>query len=196
MKNVTIHNRLEFIRSAEQLKDTIRLAYTSKGRVESVADHSWRLTLLAITFSDMLPDIDLLKLLKICILHDLGEAINGDIPAPSQNHSAPKSTHEREDFQSLIEPLPENLQSEFLSLWDEYENATSKEAQVAKALDKIETILQHNQGLNPEDFDYAFNLEYGKSQTDALPLASEIRAFLDEDTSAHSKRTDKNHADE
>lgn len=190
MTNSILHKRLEFIRSAERLKDTIRCAYTTQGRVESVADHSWRLTLLAITFADMLPDIDLLKLLKICILHDLGEAVNGDIPAPEQNDSAPKSINEREDFQSLLEPLPQALQSEFLSLWDEYENSLSKEAQVAKALDKIETILQHNQGLNPEDFDYTFNLGYGKNQTDKIPLASKIRDFLDMETAEHAIRKD------
>ena len=56
------------------------------------------------------------------------------------------------------------------------------EARAVKALDKLETIIQHNQGANPPDFDYAFNLHYGRSHTDAAsePVLAEIRALVDE----------------
>ncbi|MGI9260527.1 MAG: HD domain-containing protein [Woeseiaceae bacterium] len=189
MANADTRSRLQFLREAERLKDTLRSAYTRNGRTESVADHSWRLALLAMTFSDQLPDVDLLRLLKICVLHDLGEAINGDIPAPEQDCGSPKSGQERDDFLSLIAPLPAGVRSEFLSLWDEYENGTSREAKVAKALDKIETILQHNQGTNPEDFDYAFNLAYGKAHTDGVPIATTLRALLDVETAAKADQT-------
>jgi len=182
MKSADITSRLQFLREAERLKDTLRSAYTTSGRTESVADHSWRLTLLAMTFSDQLPDVDLLRLLKICVLHDLGEAIDGDIPAPEQDTVAPKSDKERNDFLYLITPLPDLLKSEFLSLWDEYEDGVSDEAKVAKALDKVETILQHNQGANPENFDYAFNLGYGKVHTDGVPIAAALRELLDVET--------------
>lgn len=181
-----LNERLDFIRRAESLKDTLRSAYTTTGRTESVADHTWRLTLLAITFADLLPNIDLLRLLKICVLHDLGEAIDGDIPAPAQVGMAPKSDKERRDFDMLMDGLPTHLRSEFLSLWDDYEYVQSKEAQAAKALDKIETLIQHNQGRNPDDFDYSFNLDYGKQYTDAIPLAARIRALIDTDTLANS----------
>ncbi|MEO1622290.1 MAG: HD domain-containing protein [Cyanobacteria bacterium J06632_3] len=182
MNHSDIHERLEFVRRAERLKDTLRSAYTTNGRTESVADHTWRLTLLVITFADLLPDLDLLRLLKICILHDLGEAIDGDIPAPLQVGMKSKSDKERGDFQTLMDGLPEHLRSEFLSLWDDYEYVQSHEAQVAKALDKLETLIQHNQGSNPADFDYAFNLDYGKQYTDALPLTARIRMLIDADT--------------
>ena len=182
MNNPDISSRLDFLREAERLKDTLRSAYTTAGRTESVADHTWRLTLLAITFGDQLPDLDLLKLVKICILHDLGEAINGDIPAPMQSDGEDKSEAERRDFLSLVEPLPDAVRSEFIDLWDEYENGTSSEARAAKALDKLETILQHNQGTNPDDFDYEFNLEYGKKHTDKVPIAAQIRELLDIET--------------
>lgn len=184
MASTDIASRLQFLREAERLKDTLRSAYTTSGRTESVADHSWRLSLLAMTFADHLPDVDLLRLMKICVLHDLGEAIDGDIPAPEQVSMAPKSGKERSDFLSLVDPLPDIVKSEFLSLWDEYENGESPEAQVAKALDKVETILQHNQGANPEDFDYAFNLDYGKAHTDTVPIAATLRELLDVETEA------------
>ena len=189
MTDSDLRDRLHFLREAERLKDTARSGHTTEGRRESVAEHSWRLALLAITFADLLPGIDLLRLLKICILHDLGEAIGGDIPAPAQSASTRKSMKERRYFQSLICDLPNHLQPEFLSLWDEYENAVSIEGQFAKALDKIETILQHNQGRNPDSFDYSFNLQYGKRYTDAIPLTSRLRALIDSDTAANSERS-------
>ena len=191
MESSSISSRLDFLRKAEKLKDTLRSAYTTSGRTESVAEHTWRLTLLAVTFADELPDIDLLKLLKICILHDLGEAVGGDIPAPLQNATSSKSAKEREDFLSLVETLPDEVRSEFVSLWDEYEDGESPEARVAKALDKLETILQHNQGLNPEDFDYEFNLDYGKAHTNKVPIAATIRELLDVETRARANQTER-----
>jgi putative hydrolase of HD superfamily len=74
-----------------------------------------------------------------------------------------------------------------LSLWDEYEAATSVEARLAKGLDKLETILQHTQGANPPDFDYAFNLAYGRQYTSADPLLAAIRARLDQETARRGK---------
>jgi len=186
MTDADLDSRLQFLRDAERLKDTLRSAYTRNGRTESVADHSWRLALLVMTFADHLPDVDLLRLLKICVLHDLGEAIHGDIPAPDQDPDSPKSEQERNDFLSLIAPLPASIQSDFLSLWDEYENGVTREAKSAKALDKIETILQHNQGANPDNFDYAFNLAYGKAHTDGVPVATALRTMLDAETQSNA----------
>lgn len=190
MQSSDIASRLDFLRQAERLKDTLRSAYTTSGRTESVAEHTWRLTLLVITFADALSDIDLLKLLKICILHDLGEAVDGDIPAPLQSATATKSVKERDDFLSLVNTLPDELSAEFISLWDEYEAGESAEARAAKALDKVETILQHNQGLNPEGFDYEFNLQYGKAYTNKVPIASAIRELLDVDTQARAEQSE------
>jgi putative hydrolases of HD superfamily len=67
-------------------------------------------------------------------------------------------------------------------LWDEYEQARTPEARAAKALDKLETIIQHNQGANPPDFDYLFNLDYGRKYTRAEPLFAQLRELVDADT--------------
>lgn len=177
-----LEKRLDFLREASRLKDILRRTYTHGGQTESTAEHTWALCLLVMTFADQLEGIDLLKLLKICILHDLGEAIHGDVPAISLHASANKSAQEREDLLTIMTPLPDELQGEFLALWDEYENAASPEARLAKAFDKIETISQHNAGLNPDDFDHTFNLTYGRKYTDATELTRRIRAILDEET--------------
>ncbi|MEG0859175.1 MAG: HD domain-containing protein [Pseudomonas sp.] len=179
-----IRGRLEFLREAEKLKDVLRSAHTSSGRTESTAEHSWRLCLMAIVFEDQLTGLDVLKVLKMCVIHDLGEAINGDIPAVSKAAFPNKSEQERNDLLLLTSALDEGLKAEILALWDDYENAQSAEAKAVKALDKLETILQHNQGKNPADFDYAFNLAYGKKYTDSDPLFEQLRSLLDEDTQA------------
>ncbi|WP_422419548.1 HD domain-containing protein [Pseudomonas sp. GZD-222] len=179
-----IKGRLTFLREAEKLKDVLRSAHTSSGRTESTAEHSWRLCLMAIVFADQLAGLDVLKILKMCVIHDLGEAINGDIPAVSKAEFPDKSEQERNDLLLLTSALDEGLKAEILALWDDYENAQSAEAKAVKALDKLETILQHNQGKNPADFDYAFNLAYGKKYTDSDPLFEQLRSLLDEDTRA------------
>lgn len=177
-----IKGRLDFLREAEKLKDVLRSAHTSSGRTESTAEHSWRLCLMAIVFADQLAGLDLLKVLKMCVIHDLGEAINGDIPAVNQAAFPDKGEQERNDLLLLTRALDEALRSEILALWDDYENAQSAEAKAVKALDKLETLLQHNQGLNPADFDYGFNLGYGKKYTSADPVFATLRELIDQDT--------------
>ena len=113
------------------------------------------------------------------VLHDLGEIINGDIPAIHQDPTADKNEEERTDFLKVIDPLSEGLKQEFLRLWDEYNEAKTEEAQLAKALDKLETILQHVQGKNPADFDYAFNLGYGSNYTDLDDIIRYLRSRID-----------------
>jgi HD domain len=84
VKMTDISQRLKFIREAERLKNVLRLAHTSEGRQESTAEHTWRLCLLAMVFEDLLPGLDFAKVLKMCVVHDLGEAIHGDVPAVMQ----------------------------------------------------------------------------------------------------------------
>jgi len=178
---------LEFLREAERLKSTLRSGFTSVGRPESVAEHTWRLCLMALVFADEFGDIDALRLIKLCIVHDLGEALSGDIPAVMQTEDSGKSVRERADLAVLTRSLDPAKRAEILSLWEEYEAAASPEAVLAKGLDKLETILQHSQGKNPADFDYAFNLGYGQRQTSAHPLLAEIRALLDEETKTRAQ---------
>lgn len=173
---------LSFLREAERLKTVTRSGWTSTGQAESVAEHTWRLCLMAMLLYGSSPGIDLARLLKMCLIHDLGEAIRGDVPAPAQIAGGGKADQERTDLQELTASLPAALRHDILELWDEYESAGSPEARIAKGLDKLETILQHNQGKNPADFDYAFNLEYGLRYTAADPVLAALRSLLDEET--------------
>jgi putative hydrolase of HD superfamily len=182
MQASELNGLLAFLRDAEQLKQTHRSAWTSGGQPESVAAHTWRLCLLALALRDELPGVDFERLVSICIVHDLGEAIGGDIPAVKQVPGESKSAQERRDLIQLLGPLPERVRERITALWDEYEKAESAEARLAKALDKLETLIQHNQGSNPSDFDYAFNLGYGREYTADPPLIAAIRSIVDGET--------------
>ena len=72
---------IDFLQSAAALKDTLRTGRTARGRRESTADHSWRLCLLAMLLADEMEGVDLVRLLQLCVVHDLAEAIAGDVPA-------------------------------------------------------------------------------------------------------------------
>ncbi|HEX6434512.1 MAG TPA: HD domain-containing protein [Gemmatimonadales bacterium] len=178
---------LTFLQSAERLKTVTRSGWTSAGQPESVAEHTWRLCLMAMLLYGRNDEVDLAHLLKMCLIHDLGEAIGGDTPAPAQSELPGKAGRERADLLVLIEPLSAAMQAEILGLWDEYESAGSREAAIAKGLDKLETILQHTQGRNPADFDYGFNLAYGQRYTGADPLLAALRVRLDEETARRAR---------
>lgn len=181
---------LTFLRSAERIKTTYRSAWTSDGRPESVAQHSWRLCLMAVVLADAWPEVDAGRLLKLCVVHDLGEALGGDVPAVEQDPDGDKAAREREDLLRLVEPLPEATAEAIVALWEEYEAAVTPEARMAKGLDKLETILQHVQGENPPDFDYRFNLGYGTRYTGGDPLLAALRERLDEATERRAEEAE------
>jgi putative hydrolase of HD superfamily len=182
---------LDFLRATEALKTATRSGWTSAGQPESVAEHTWRLCLMAVVFHSAFPDIDFARLIRICIIHDLGEAVSGDVPAPEQaRRGGSKADAERRDLVQLLTPLPDRLRDEITELWDEYEAARSPEARLAKALDKLETILQHTQGRNPAEFDYRFNLTYGRQYTADHPMLAAVRALLDEETERRARTAD------
>jgi 5'-deoxynucleotidase YfbR-like HD superfamily hydrolase len=187
---------LDFLRAAERIKTVTRSGYTSAGHSESVAEHTWRLSLMALLLAPEFPELDAARLLKICLVHDLGEAIGGDIPAPEQARRAAaggpgKAHQERRDLEELLQPLAARQRAEILALWHEYDAGRSPEAKLAKALDKLETILQHTQGDNPPGFDYRFNLGYGREHTAHPPLIAAIRAVLDQATEDRALSRDR-----
>ena len=76
---------LEILHVAEKLKDTLRHSATSKGRAESVAEHSWRVSLMALLLRHEFPDIDNNKVVTMCLIHDLGECFMGS-PVGQKNN--------------------------------------------------------------------------------------------------------------
>ena len=71
---------LDILHVAERLKDTPRHCTTSKRRTESVAEHSWRISLMAFLLRGEFPGLDVDRVIHMCLIHDLGECFTGDIP--------------------------------------------------------------------------------------------------------------------
>ena len=156
------------------------------GRHESTAEHTWRLALLALVLADEKPELDLPRVLAMCLVHDLGEAYEGDIPAVAQCDPASKAAAELAAMERLTPLLPAEAAARIRTLWEEYEACATPEARWVKALDKAETILQHNQGANPADFDYEFNLTYGAEWFRDDALLRRLRRLLDAETARHA----------
>jgi putative hydrolase of HD superfamily len=182
MTDDEIEGVLGFLMGAERLKDTLRTGHTRAGRQESTAEHTWRLCLMALVLGEAMPGVDASRLLRICLVHDLAEAITGDLPAPAPREEGAKEARERAALAVLTAPLPEAPRAAILALWEEYEAGVTREGRLAKGLDKLETILQHAQGANPPGFNLAYNLGYGRAETGAEPLLARIRERLDEMT--------------
>lgn len=173
---------ISFIQETELLKNVLRTSWGSSGRQESTAEHSWRLALLAGVMLEEFPELDTNKVLMMCLLHDLGEMYEGDISAATLPDSQKKYEEEHRAVKKVFSLLPPKLEEKYMSIWQQYESAQTPEALFVKALDKAETILQHNQGANPVDFDYRFNLEYGKEYFMGNELFIQLREKLDKET--------------
>ena len=134
---------LEILHVAERLKDTPRHCTTTNGRPESVAEHSWRVTLMASLLRHEFPDLDMDKVVNMCLIHDLGECFTGDIPAFVKTDADRKTEDALLD--QWVKSLPEELSSDISALYKEMEAQETAEAKLYKALDKLEALIQHNE---------------------------------------------------
>ncbi len=139
----------EFLTELEKLKSTLRHVWTRTGRHESSAEHSWRMAVFFMLVYDMFDfkDIDFKKLMKMILLHDAPELGYGDIPGFIKNSDPArhKAHKDREALfaKKLFAMLPKDIAKEYTALFDEFEEGKSKEAKLGKAIDRIETMLQH-----------------------------------------------------
>lgn len=182
-QETVLNGILAFTKNCEALKFTNRATACSSGRTESVAEHTWRLSMMVLVYHrTYFPELDLAKMLSLCLIHDLNEAIDGDIPAPIKQGLASNPEKDLGDFQKVIAALPHDQQEAFLADYHEYEAQETKEAQVVKALDRLEGIIQVNQGVNPRNFDYVFTLNYGWDQCRIDPSLALMREILEKET--------------
>ncbi len=136
----------EFLRLAGKLKEVERYNEKRNGQKESVADHSWRLALMVFLIAEKLNlDVDILKAMKIALIHDIAESITGDIDAvlvmEGKVSKEEKETGEIKAMEEIKNIASDGIGKEIYSLWDEYEKCQTREAKFIKALDKIETLL-------------------------------------------------------
>ena len=151
---------------AERLKNTTRHCYTSSGRHESVAEHSWRLALMAYWISDEFPDLDMDKVIRMCLIHDLGEAFTGDIPVFLKKKT--DESHEEDLLLDWVSSLPEPFCEEMRALYDEMIERKTPEAKLYKALDGLEAVIAHNESdistWLPNEYELQLTYAYDRVQ--------------------------------
>ena len=173
---------LDALHVAEKLKDATRHCYTSGGRHESVAEHSWRAALMAWFLRDEFPDADMEKVMVMCILHDLGEAFTGDIPTFYKTESDEK--REEKLLYDWVDSLPEPYATEMRSLYDEMAARETLEAKIYKAIDGLEAVLQHNESALSSWIprEYELNQVYANDKVTFSSYLTALRRELKEDT--------------
>lgn len=153
---------LDILHIAERLKDETRHCTTSNGRPESVAEHSWRVALMAFFLRDEFPNVDMDKVIRMCLIHDLGECFTGDIPCFQK--TAADEMHEDDTLLKWVASLPVPYCDDMAALYAEMGDLQTTEAKLYKALDKLEAVIQHNESplstWEPHEYDLNRNYAY------------------------------------
>lgn len=146
---------LAIMHQVEHLKNVTRHCDTTSGRRESVAEHSWRLSLMPLLLRESFPELDMDKVTQMCLIHDLGEAFTGDKPAFEKTEA--DSQAEKEAYRQWLSTLPPALSGTMTALLAEMEALQTPEAKFYKALDRMEALIQHNEadiaGWLPLEYD-------------------------------------------
>ena len=178
------HALLNALHTAERLKDATRHCYTSGGRHESVAEHSWRLALLAYWLRDDFPELDMDKVIRMCLIHDLGEAFTGDIPTFDKT----QADEDREEalLFAWVESLPAPFRGEMAALYREMAALETPEAKLYKALDNLEAVIQHNESdlSTWAENEFRLNLTYGFDKAAWSPILTALRNAVRAETEA------------
>lgn len=178
------HALLNALHTAERLKDATRHCYTSGGRHESVAEHSWRLALLAYWLHDDFPELDMDKVIRMCLIHDLGEAFTGDIPTFDKT----QADEDREEalLFAWVESLPAPFRGEMAALYREMAALETPEAKLYKALDNLEAVVQHNESdlSTWAENEFSLNLTYGFDKAAWSPILTALRNAVRAETEA------------
>ena len=175
---------IDFLRVMERLKDAPRHCWTTGGRRESVAEHSWRVALMAMLMADEFPELDIDRVIRMCLVHDLGEAVTGDIPTFVKTDA--DRVVEGREVDALIGALPEPWPKWLGALFAEMEALETPEAKLYKALDRMEAIQSHNES-DPATWlplEYELNLTYGEQNAAFSPYLTRLRAEMRRDTEA------------
>lgn len=167
---------------AEKLKDTTRHCYTSKGRHESVAEHSWMMTLIAFFIKDEFPEADFNKIIQMCIIHDLGECFTGDIPTFLKTEVQEET--EEKFLNKWVDSLPKNTKAEMSILYKEMEERQTLEARIYKAIDSLEALIQHNFSdiSTWSDNEFDLNLRYADDRVQFSEYLVALREEIRKDT--------------
>ena len=167
---------LDILHTAERLKDTMRHSATSGGRVESVGEHSWRVSLMAFLLKDVFPDADIDKVIRMCLIHDLGECFTGDIPVFAKTDADTKK--EDQMLREWVGTFPGQTADEMNALYDEMDALETTEAKI------LEALIQHNEApiSTWEDHEYSLQQTYAWPNVEFSKWLKELREEVLKDT--------------
>jgi predicted hydrolases of HD superfamily len=170
---------LVILHTAERLKNTPRHSWTSSGRQESVAEHSFRLAAMAYFMKDEFPALDIDRVIMMCLFHDFGEAFTGDIPAFVKNES--DSEREAHLINDWLSALPSPYREELSALFTEMEAQETAEARLYRTLDKLEALIQHDEAdiATWLPLEYELQFTYGTKESAAFPYTKLLREEID-----------------
>lgn len=172
---------LEILSVAGKLKLTTRHCYTAEGRKESVADHSYRMALMAMLISgeEEFKTVDMNRVIRMCLIHDLGEAFTGDIPTFEKSGQDEES--EEKIFEHWVEGFALPQREEWESLLAEMKELKTTEAKLYKALDKLEAVISHNESDISTwlPLEYDLQLTYGKEQVQFSEYLKKLKTEID-----------------
>ncbi|QXE02750.1 HD family hydrolase [Terribacillus sp. DMT04] len=186
----TITGILNVLNLAEKLKFEMRHSWLSNGRQESVAEHTWRVGLMAVLLEPYIEEqMDMAKLLKMIMIHDLVEAEARDVPAFDTLYDADRKEQKRlaeyaaiKNIETMLDEAPG---SDLRQLWLEFEAKETFEAKVANALDKLEAQLQHNEADMDTWLEVEKEMVYLLSPHTAFhPVLEELRKAIVADAEA------------
>lgn len=172
---------LEILKTASKLKTTYRHCVFEDHRQESVADHSWRIALMAMLLSneEEFHDFDMNKVIQMCLIHDLGEVFTKDIPTFMKNSQ--DETNEEDVYMNWVNTFPSSQKETWTKLLDEMKVRESKEAKLYKALDRLEAVISHNESDISTwlPLEYDLQLTYGKEDVKFSPYLSQLSQEID-----------------
>lgn len=173
---------LDILHIAERLKDTKRHCTTSNGRVESVAEHSWRISLMSFLLKNEFPDANMDKVTNMCLIHDLGECFTGDIPTFIKTEE--DRITEDDLLIEWVKSLPKEVSTEMISLYEEMNEQKTLESRIYKALDKLEAVIQHNESpiSTWEEHEYELNKTYAFDTVKFSKWLTKLREEILKDT--------------
>lgn len=151
-----LDRQIAFLNEADRLKQVVRgTTLCDASRYENSAEHSWHLTLYALVLADQAgPGVEIDRVLRMLILHDLVEIDAGDAPIFGEHDAAALARAETAAAERIFGLLPADLAQEFRAIWEEFEAAESPSARFAKALDRFQPPMQNLQSGGGSWTDY------------------------------------------
>lgn len=165
----------DFLAVLEHLKQSTRHSFTSDGRQESVAEHSWRCALLALLLREEFPEDDMDRVVRMCLVHDFGEAVTGDIPVFLK--TADDEIVEEQAVEAMLSPLTPEQREELTGLFAEIDARQTRESRIFRAIDRLEAVIQHNEAALSTwiPLEYELNLTHGAAECAEFPPLAALR---------------------